>query len=182
MEKKLKYLTSLFFCLVFFIPDLFAIDPFAIRCENNEKVNDDLKELYFFNKTKRFTGYYAIKSNAILNISGIKVPYNSELNKCRYDGEETNRLFYNCESEYSGGYQLPETGVGIDRAELVLLRSYTTVGEISNYKQSGMQIFFCAKLTKEESEQKLNSFKQEKKDLNKKIKEAKESLKGKNKI
>ena len=45
-----------------------------------------------------------------------------------------------------------------------------------------MQIFFCAKLTKEESEQKLNSFKQEKKDLNKKIKEAKESLKGKNKI
>ena len=174
----MKKITSLFLCLVFFIPDLFAIDSFALRCENNEKVDDDLKELYFFNKTKRFTGYYEIKSNATLNISGIKVPYKSERHKCSYDGEERNRLFYNCESEYSGGFELPETGIGIDREKLVMIRSYTT----SKYKYNGMQLFSCVKLTKDESEQKLNSFKQEKKDLNKKIKEAKESSKRKNKI
>ena len=62
-------------------------------------------------------------------------------NKCDYDGEERNRYFYNCKSEYSGKFEKPKTGIGIDREELVILRSYTT----SKYNYEGMQIFFFVK-------------------------------------
>ena len=154
-----------------------ALDTFALKCENGDKTSD-IKELYFFYKVKRFTGYYSIKENARLNISGTAIPYTSELNNCRYDGKERNRVFYNCTSEYTGGFEVPETGIGIDRENLTMLRSYTT----SKYKISGLGIFSCVKLTKDESQSKLESFKKEKKELNKRIKEAKKSANSRNKI
>lgn len=158
---------------------LFATESFGLRCENNEKGDSvDIKEIYFFNKTNRFTGYYSVKENAKLNISGVSVPYESERNKCDYDGEERNRYFYNCKSEYSGKFEKPKTGIGIDREELVILRSYTT----SKYNYEGMQIFSCEKLSKEDSKSKLDFFKKEKKELNKNIKEIKKSVNSKNKI
>jgi len=170
---------SLFFCLIFYTSSLFALDSFGLRCENQEKGDGvEIKEIFFLNKINRFTGYYSIKTDAKLNISGITVPYKSESNKCKYDGEERNRYFFNCKSEYSGKFELPKTGIGIDRKELVMIRSYTT----SKYKYEGLQIFSCEKLTKDESKSKLDFFKQEKKELNKKIKDAKNYAKNLNEI
>tara|TARA_B100001029_G_C14840745_1_gene328216 strand:+ start:175 stop:693 length:519 start_codon:yes stop_codon:yes gene_type:complete len=156
---------------------VWSLDAFALKCENGDKTHH-IKELYFFYKIKRFTGYYSIKENATLTISGIQVPYTSELNKCRYDGEERNRIIFDCKSEYSGGWEKPETGIGIDRGSLAMLRSYTT----TKYNFEGLSIFGCLKLSKEEYLSKLESFKAEKKELNKRIKEAKKSVKNKNKI
>lgn len=167
------------FLVVFFSSSLLATESFGLRCENNEKDdNVEIKEIYFFNKINRFTGYYSIKENAKLNISGISVPYKSERNKCKYDGEERNRYFYDCKSEYSGKFEKPKTSVGIDRKELVMLRAYTT----SKYNYEGMQIFSCEKLSKDDSKSKLSFFKKEKKELDKKIKDTKKGVNNKNQI
>ena len=165
--------------IIFFSSSLLATESFGLRCENNEKGDSvEIKEIYFFNKINRFTGYYSIKENAKLNISGVSVPYKSETNKCKYDGEERNRYFYDCKSEYSGGFEKPKTSLGIDRKELVMLRAYTT----SKYNYEGMQIFSCEKLSKDDSKSKLSFFKKEKKELDKKIKDTKKGVNNKNQI
>lgn len=172
----MKHLTTLLLTLLV-SGNLWSLDAFALKCENGDK-GSDIKELYFFYKINRFTGYYSIKEDAKVNVAGIEVPYTSALNKCKYDGKERNRIFYNCESEYTGGFEKPKTGIGIDRESLAMLRSYTT----TKYDYSGIGVYGCSKLSKEESQSKLESFKVEKKELNKRIKEAKKSAKNRNKI
>lgn len=156
--------------------NLFAIDKFALEC-NNESTDDDIKKIFFFNKIKRFTGYYSTFDEQTLNSDGIKVKYTSERNKCKFDGDEGNRYFFNCKSDYVG-FETRDNSVGIDQSSLVMLRSATT----AKYGYPLLGGYSCKTLDTKKAEGLLKNFKQDKKNLDKEIKNQKKQKKAKNQI
>ena len=162
--------------LFFLSGNLFAIDKFALECIN-DTADEDIKKIFFFNKIKRFTGYYSTFDEQSLSSDGIEVKYTSERNKCKFDGDEDNRYFFNCKSDYVG-FETRDNSVGIDQSSLVMLRSATS----SKYGCPLLAKYSCKTLDTKKAEGLLKNFKQDKKNLDTEIKNLKKQKKAKNQI
>ena len=162
--------------LFFLSGNLFAIDKFALECIN-DTADEDIKKIFFFNKIKRFTGYYSTFDEQSLSSDGIEVKYTSERNKCKFDGDEDNRYFFNCKSDYVG-FETRDNSVGIDQSSLVMLRSATS----SKYGYPLLAKYSCKTLDTKKAEGLLKNFKQDKKNLDTEIKNLKKQKKAKNQI
>lgn len=169
--------------LLFISPCVHAKNSFGLMCKYDpwfKEDNPEMKEIYFFSKISRFTGYFlTFNTKNYVNIDGIKVEYESMRNHCKYDGEQKNKYIYSCASNYTG-FEVAENAIVIDRESLVMLRSTTT----AKYGLSTVKKFSCKTLNEDESKLKLKAFKKEQKDLKKREKEAKKKAKDslKNKI
>ena len=157
-----------------------AKSSFGLMCVYDPFFKEDnptMKEIYFFSRISRTTAYYmTFHDTQYVNVDGVRVDYESEENRCKYDMEESNRFFYNCRSIHQG-FENAETGIAIDRESLVMLRSSTT----ARSGRSMMKKFSCKRLGKDESESKLKMFKQQKKELDQRKKNAKKEARDRRK-
>ena len=118
--KKILFLTILF------TSNIFAIDKFYLECSNIKADEEDIQKVYFFNKIKRFTGYYSIyKNDFVVNFDRVPINISANQNKCKFKSDKNNEYYFQCNSEWTWGDKNEHT-VGIQKQSLQLYRVMTT--------------------------------------------------------
>ena len=85
--KKILLLTILF------TSNTFAIDKFFLECSNTKANEEDIQKVYFFNKIKRFTGYYSTyKDDFVVNFDRVPINISANQNKCKFKSDKSNAL------------------------------------------------------------------------------------------
>ena len=69
----------------------FAADKFFLECTNTLAEEEDIQKVYFFNKIKRFTGYYpTYKDGFKVNFDNVPIEMDTNSNKCKFKSDKNN--------------------------------------------------------------------------------------------
>ena len=108
-----------------FNANTFAIDKFFLECSNTKANEEDIQKVYFFNKIKRFTGYYSTyKDDFLVNFDRVPINISTNRNKCKFKLDKNNEYYFQCKSEWTWGDKSEHT-VGIQKQSLELYRIMT---------------------------------------------------------
>ena len=153
------------FLFIFFSSSLFAVDKFFLECSNKKADEEDIQKVFFFNKIKRFTGYYAIyKDDFMVNFDRVPINISANYNKCRFQKDQNNEYSFRCNSEWTWNDK-KEHGVIIQKQTLDLYRQMTT----SRYGYTYYTQMECKKGDVKEAEMYKKQFEQEVKLIKEKI-------------
>ena len=144
----------------------FAADKFFLECTNTLAEEEDIQKVYFFNKIKRFTGYYpTYKDGFKVNFDNIPIEMDTNSNKCKFKSDKNNEYYFACKSEWVWGDESEHT-IGINKTSLNLYRVMTT----SSYGYQYITSMKCKKGDVKEAEIQKKKFEQKIKSIKKNIK------------
>ena len=156
---------KILFLIIFFTSNTFAIDKFYLECSNTKADEEDIQKVYFFNKIKRFTGYYSIyKDDFVVNFDRVPINISANQNKCKFKSDKNNEYYFQCKSEWTWGDKSEHT-VGIQKQSLELYRVMTT----ARYGYPYITEMECKKGDIKDAEKTKKQFEQEVKTIKEKI-------------
>tara|TARA_B100000767_G_scaffold274688_1_gene308517 strand:- start:1847 stop:2362 length:516 start_codon:yes stop_codon:yes gene_type:complete len=121
-----KLLALLLLSPLVFSVNLYAIDKFFLECTNTKADEENIQKVYFFNKIKRFTGYYPVyKEGLKVNFDDVPIDITTNYNKCRFNSDKNNEYYFKCNSEWSWNDKKDHT-IAIQKQSLDLYRVMTT--------------------------------------------------------
>ena len=157
---------KILFLIIFFTSNTFAIDKFYLECSNTKADEEDIQKVYFFNKIKRFTGYYSIyKDDFVVNFDRVPINISANQNKCKFKSDKNNEYYFQCKSEWTWGDKSEHT-IGIQKQSLELYRVMTT----ARYGYPYITEMECKKGNIKDAEKTKKQFEQEVKIIKEKIK------------